>query len=148
MVYVRDQIDIAAPLEDVFAYMDEPAHQADITPSLVESTLIKRLPNGGSHASYVYSFLGVRFKGEVRATTYDPPSHIEFEMEGGLEGQIAWSFKEHNDGTRVVYEAKYDIPVPVLKKAAEAVAKRYNEREVKTLLANLKDHMEAQRVSS
>lgn len=148
MVYVRNEIDINAPLEEVFAYMDNPAHQADITPSLVKSELIERLPNGGSRASYVYSFLGIKFEGEVQATTYTPNQLIVFDMEGGLEGQIVWTFREHDDGTRVIYEAKYEIPLPVLKKVAEAVAKRYNKREVGTLLANLKDQMESQRTSA
>ncbi len=145
MVTVQEQIEISVPRDDVFAYMDEPAHQAEITPSLVRSELIERLSNGGSHADYTYSFLGIAFDGEVRATTYQPPEHIVFDMTGDLEGEIAWRFEALNDeATRVTYVATYDIPVPVLKKAAEAVARRYNEREVRTLLANLKDRLETE----
>lgn len=143
MVRVRDQIDLAVPRSDVFAYMDEPAHQAEITPSLVRSELIERLPNGGSRAAYTYSFLGVAFKGEVRATTYDPPNRIVFDMQGDLGGEIAWTFTAlAKERSRLIYEAVYEVPIPVLQKAAEAVARRYNEREVRTLLANLKDRLE------
>ena len=143
MVRVRDQVDLAVPRNDVFAYMDEPAHQAEITPSLVRSELLERLPNGGSRAAYTYSFLGIAFKGEGQATTYDPPNRIVFAMEGDLGGEIAWTFTSlAKERSRLIYEAMYDIPVPVLQKAAEAVARRYNEREVRTLLANLKDRLE------
>ena len=48
MLTVREHIDIAAPVDRVFAFMDWPTHQADITPSLSDSTLLERLPNGGS----------------------------------------------------------------------------------------------------
>lgn len=143
MVQVEDDIQIQVPRDDVFAYMDEPAHQAEITPSLVRSELLERLPNGGSRAAYTYSFLGIAFEGEVHAITYEPPERIVFAMQGDLEGEIAWTFHALSAAvTRVTYAATYDIPVPVLKKAAEAVARRYNEREVRTLLANLKDRLE------
>lgn len=143
MVQVEDTIQIARPHTDVFAFMDAPAHQAEITPSLVRSELIERLPNGGSRAAYTYSFLGIAFEGEVQATTYAPPTRIVFAMSGDLSGEIAWTFESvGDDATRVAYAATYEVPVPVLKKAAEAVARRYNEREVRTLLANLKDRLE------
>jgi len=143
MVTVQEHVDISVPRSDVFAYMDEPVHQAEITPSLVRSELIERLPNGGSRAAYTYSFLGIAFEGEVRATTYQPPERIVFAMSGDLEGEITWTFNALSEAaTRVRYTASYAIPVPVLQKAAEAVARRYNEREVRTLLANLKDRLE------
>lgn len=146
MVAVQEQIEISVPRDDVFAYMDAPAHQAEITPSLVRSELIERLPNGGSRAAYTYSFMGIAFEGEVRATTYEPPERIVFAMQGDLEGEIAWTFHALSAAmTRVTYAATYDVPVPVLKKAAEVVARRYNEREVRTLLANLKDRLEIAR---
>ena len=77
---------------------------------------------------------GVRLEGEVRATTYEPPERIEFAMEGDLEGRIWWTFEAEDGGTRVTYGTEYEIPVPVLKQVAEAFARRYNEREVETLL--------------
>lgn len=143
MVHVEDSIDIDAPIDEVFEYMDQPENQAEITPSLVESELVERLPSGGSRAKYTYSFVGVHLNGEVQATAYDPPHHITFEMGGDLEGKIDWTLEEANGGTRVTYAAEYDIPVPVLQSVAESFARRYNEREIETLLRNLKDRMEA-----
>ena len=143
MVRVEDRIDIDASIDEVFDYMDQPENQAEITPSLVESELVERLPNGGSRAKYTYSFVGVHLNGEVRATAHDRPHHIAFEMDGDLEGTIEWTLEEANSGTHITYVAEYDIPVPVLKSVAESFARRYNEREVTTLLQNLKDRMEA-----
>lgn len=143
MVRIEKSTHIDVPVEDAFQYMDAPSNQAEITPSLVESELIERLPNGGSRATWAYKMAGVRLKGEVRATTYDPRQRIEFAMEGDLEGRIWWIFEAENGGTRFTYGTEYEIPIPVVQRVAEAFARRYNEREVDTLLRNLKDRLEA-----
>ena len=143
MVQIEKSTHINASIEEVFHYMDAPEHQAEITPSLVESELIERLPNGGSRASWMYKMAGVKLSGEVQATTYEPPARIEFAMEGDLEGRIWWTLEAEDGGTRFTYGTEYAIPVPVLQNVAEAFARRYNHREVETLLGNLKDRLEA-----
>lgn len=148
MVRIEKSTHIDVPVEDVFWYMDEPPHQAEITPSLVESELIERLSNGGSRASWTYKMAGVQLNGEVRATTYVPQERVEFAMTGDLEGRIWWAFEAEDGGTRFTYGTEYDVPVPVLKRVAEAFARRYNEREVETLLRNLKDRLESEVASA
>jgi len=143
MVQIEKSTHIDVPVADAFRYMDVPENQAEITPSLVESELIERLPNGGSRATWAYKMTGVRLEGEVRATIYEPRQRIEFAMEGDLEGRIWWTFEAENDGTRFAYGTEYEIPVPVIQRVAEAFARRYNEREVETLLRNLKDRLES-----
>jgi uncharacterized protein YndB with AHSA1/START domain len=144
MVQIEKSTHIDVPVENAFRYMDTPSNQAEVTPSLVESELIERLPNGGSRATWAYKMAGVRLEGEVRATTYEPPERIEFAMAGDLEGRIWWTFEAEDGGTRVTYGTEYEIPVPVLQQVAEAFARRYNEREVETLLRNLKDRLESE----
>jgi uncharacterized protein YndB with AHSA1/START domain len=144
MVHIEKSIHIDARVERVFDYMDAPAHQAEVTPSLTESELIERLPNGGSHARYTYTMAGVHLSGEVRATTYEPPEAIEFAMEGDLEGRIWWTFEVEDGGTRFTYGTEYELPIPVVQRVAEAFARRYNEREVEGLLNNLKDRLESE----
>jgi len=144
MVRIEKSTHIDVPVEDVFRYMDVPANQTEVTPSLVESAFIERLPNGGSRATWAYKMAGVRLSGEVHATTYVPPERIEFAMEGDLNGRIWWTFAAEDGGTRFTYGTEYEVPVPVLQNVAEAFARRYNEREVETLLHNLKDRLEAE----
>ncbi len=149
MLTVREHIDIAAPVDRVFDYMDTPAHQAAITPSLTESTLIERLPNGGSRARYVYRIFGLSFSGEVHATDYAPHERIVWSMKGDLQGTIRWYFKstdtESADAAcRVTYAATYQIPGPRLfRPLFRTLVRRYNEREVHRLLRNLKERIEA-----
>jgi Polyketide cyclase / dehydrase and lipid transport. len=144
MLTVREHIDIAASVEAVFAYMDTPAHQAEITPSLSESTLVERLPNGGSRARYTYRILGLSFSGEVRATDYVPEERIVWSMEGDLQGTIRWYFESVNAGCRFTYAATYQIPGPTLfRPVVRLLVRGYNEREVRTLLQNLNEQLEA-----
>lgn len=144
MLTIREHVDIAAPVETVFTFMDTPANQAEITPSLSRSTLVERLPNGGSRAQYSYRILGLSFSGEVRATDYVPDQRIVWSMKGDLTGTIRWYFEPANSDCRFTYAATYQIPGPSLvHPLLRPLVRRYNEREVRALLQNLKDRIEA-----
>lgn len=144
MITVREHVDIDAPVETVFGFMDTPAHQAEITPSLSQSRLVERLPNGGSRAQYTYRILGLSFSGEVRATDYVPDQRIVWSMQGDLTGTIRWYFEPLNSDSRFTFAATYQIPGPSLvQPLVRSLVRRYNEREVCALLRNLKERIEA-----
>jgi uncharacterized membrane protein len=144
MLTVREHINIAVPVDRVFEFMDTPAHQAEITPSLTQSTLVERLPNGGSRARYTYRIFGLSFSGEVRATDYVPDERIVWSMTGDLQGTIRWYFDPNETGCHFTYAATYRIPGPgFLRPLAGPLVRRYNEREVRTLLQNLQERLES-----
>jgi uncharacterized membrane protein len=130
-------------VSEVFAYMDEPANQAEITPSMVAAERIERLDNGGNHARYTYSMAGVTLEGEVRATEYVPDERIVYAIEGEIDGEIRWTFEPEDGGTRVTYAAAYEVPAPALENVVESFVRLYNRREVETALANLQARFEA-----
>lgn len=139
MVSVRKHIDLPAPTSQVFQVMDTPANQTRLAPSLSESTLVERLPNGGSRTRYVYRILGLSFSGEVRATSYVLNERIVWSLSGDLHGTIRWYFESFNDRCRFTYAATYQVPGPsVLRPVTRPLIRRYNEREVQTLLDNLR----------
>jgi len=142
MVRVEDDIYIDVDPETAFEYMDVPEHQAEISPSLSAVETVAELPSGGKRATYTYRMGGVPLDGEVEAVTYDPPERIVFEMTGGIEGNIEWTFTPEGDGVRVGYVAEYDLPIPVLDRLAAPFVRTYNERELKTTLRNLKTRLE------
>ena len=144
MLTVRDHIDIAAPVDRVFDFMDTPAHQAKITPSLTQSSLIERLPNGGSRARYTYRILGLSLSGEVHATNYAPDERIVWSMRGELQGTIRWYFEPSDVGCRFTYAATYRVPGPrFLRPLARPLIQRYNDREIRALLQNVKEWIES-----
>ena len=139
MLTVRDSTYIDAPPETVFSFLDEPARQVSFTPSLTTSSLIERLPNGGARARYVFTVYGIDLEGEVRATDYDPPSRIVWTMTGDLSGTIRWYLDPERDGTRFTFAATYRVPGPsFLQPVITPVLRRYNEREVRSLLQQLR----------
>jgi len=140
MLTVRDSVLISAPREAVFAFLDEPERQPSFTPSLKESTLIERLPNGGARARYVFALPGFDLEGEVEATDYEPPSRIVWAMSGDLKGTIRWYLDPEEEGTRFTYAATYQVPGPsFLRPLVKPFVRRYNEREVQQLLDNVQD---------
>jgi len=142
MPRVEDDIYVDVDPETAFEYMDVPEHQAEISPSLSTVETVETLPTGGKRATYTYRMGGVPLDGEVKAVAYDPPERIVFEMTGGIDGTIEWTFSPEGDGVRVGYAAEYDLPIPVLDRLAAPFIRKYNERELATTLRNLKTRLE------
>lgn len=141
-VHTSDDRWLEAPVETVFAFMDEPSNQAAVTPSLTRAERIERLPNGGNRAAYEYKMVGVTFTGEVRASTYEPPERIVYEMSGDLAGRIAWRFEPERGGTRLTYAADYEVPGPFPEFLLAPLIRWYNRREVRQLLDNVAEAVE------
>jgi uncharacterized membrane protein len=141
---VSESIHVDAPVERVFEYMDQPGNQPEITPSLSRSEHLDDLDNGGKRVAYTYSMAGIGLSGEITATDYRPGERIEWAMTGDLEGTITWTFASTEGGTEVTYAADFDVPVPVGESVVDPLVARYNSRELRTTLENLKTRLEAE----
>ncbi|PSQ04469.1 SRPBCC family protein [Halobacteriales archaeon QS_6_71_20] len=142
MVSVSRTVRVNAPVEETFTYVDEPENHVEMTPSIAEVSNVEPLENGGKRLDYTYKMVGVPLTGSLEAVEYEPDERIVFEMDGDLSGTLTWEFEADGDATRVTYAAEYDLPDGVLKSVAEPFAVRYNERELRTTLANLRDRIE------
>ncbi|WP_435063309.1 SRPBCC family protein [Halobaculum sp. EA56] len=142
MVSVSRSIRVDAPAEAVFDYVDEPENHVELTPSLVDVSNVEPLENGGKRLEYTYKMAGVDLTGTLETPTYEPNERIVFEMDGDLTGTLTWTFEATDGGTEVAYAAEYDLPGGVLARVAEPFAVRYNERELRTTLENLRDRLE------
>lgn len=144
MTEASASIIVEAPPERVFAFMNTPVNQGEVTPSLIESREIGRMPNGGAHAAYTYKMAGLKLDGEVECTEFEQDRLLAFAMTGAIKGAIRQEFEPEGDGTRVTYSARYDLPMPALARLAAPLLSRYNQREIEALLRNLKDRVEAE----
>jgi uncharacterized protein YndB with AHSA1/START domain len=140
---VERSILINAPVEKVFAYINDPANLPEIWPSMIEAKEIERLPNGGNRFRWVYKMAGMRFEGSSEDTECVANERVVSETKGGIESTIAWLFQPEAGGTRATNVTDYTVPIPLLGKLAESFIVRQNENEIKVLMANLKDRMEA-----
>jgi uncharacterized protein YndB with AHSA1/START domain len=142
MPRVNESISINAPVEKVFAYVENPVNRPEFWPSLVEVKDIERLPNGGTKLRWVYKMAGVRSEGTGETIDYIPNRRVVDENKGGVSSTIAWNVEPEGDGTKMTFEGDYDVHLPVLRKLALSFLVRLNEQEAKTLLANIKAKME------
>jgi uncharacterized protein YndB with AHSA1/START domain len=140
---VEKTISINAPVEKVFAYVDDPTNLLEIWPSLVDVKDVERLPSGGSKFRWTYKMAGVRIEGVAEAVEYIINRRIVSESEGGVSSTIIWAFEPEDGGTKVTNVVDYTVHLPVLRKLAESFLVRVNENEGEVLLANLKARMEA-----
>jgi hypothetical protein len=73
-----------------------------------------------------------------------PDERIVWSMTGDLQGTIRWYFDPNETGCHFTYAATYRIPGPrFLQSLAGPLVRRYNEREVRTLLQNLQERLES-----
>ena len=143
MTKAENSVFIKAPVDKVFSYAVDPANQPDFWPSLLECTDIERLPSGGFSNRWVYKMSGMRFKGTAESTEYLANRRVVSVTKGGIPSVQTWTFEPEPSGTKVTFAAEYTVPIPLLGKMAEAIIVKMNQREAETLLANLRDRMEA-----
>ncbi len=143
MAEIRRSISIDAPVEKVFAHIDNPSNLPVVWPSLVEVKDIEELPTGGKKYNWVYKMAGVRLEGTTETTDYVANQRLVTNVYGGVDSTFVWEFLPEGDGTKLNLSIEYIVPVPVLGKLAEGLIVKLNEREADTLVANLRDRLEA-----
>lgn len=145
MASLERSIVIQAPVEDVFQCMDDPSNQPKITSDSARIEDVERLPGGGTQSKYVYHLgPGMEVEGQLTASEYVPNQRIVYDFSGGLKGNICWLFESIDDhSSRVIYQADYDVDMPLLGDAIASMAAKFSEEEVETQLSNLKQLMES-----
>ena len=130
------------PPEATFEYMDVPENQDRISPRLSGVETVGTLDNGGKRATYTYDLFGLSFRGEVRGVVHEPPERIVHELSGDIEGRIEWTFEPVDGGTKVTYDATYDLVLPrPIGWLVAPLADRFNRRELEQTLRNLDERL-------
>jgi carbon monoxide dehydrogenase subunit G len=136
---VSASVRVDAPVDEVFAFMDDPENQRAITPAITDVRDVEPLENGGKRLGYTYSLGGVPLDGALETPVYEPDERVVFELSGALSGTITWTFEPTEAGTQVTYAAAYDLPGSPLVGPFRPLARRYNERQLERTLENLRD---------
>jgi carbon monoxide dehydrogenase subunit G len=143
MAEIKRSISINASVEEVFAHIDDPVNFPEVWPSMVEVKDVEELPTGGRKFNWVYKMAGVHLEGTSETTEYVVNQRIATKSTGAVESAFLWEFLPEGEGTKLNVSIEYTVPVPVLGKLAEGLIVKMNEREADTLVANLKDRLEA-----
>ena len=142
MAKVEKSITINAPVGKIFNYISQPTNLPEFWPSLVETSDVQELPNGGHSNRWVYKMAGIRLEGTSEDVEYVTNQRLVSKTKGGVESTQTWMFQPEAGGTKVTFEVEYTVPIPVLGKLAEAIIVKMNEHEGELILANLKARME------
>jgi uncharacterized membrane protein len=132
---------INAPVDKVFAYIDDPTNAPEWNPSLMEVTEV-RGSGVGQHYRWRGKMVGVPLKGETTVTVHIPNERRVMQTRGAVEVDWTFTFEPHDGGTKFGIDIEYTIPVPVLGKLAEKLVLKRNEREADRGMENIKDKME------
>jgi uncharacterized membrane protein len=142
MAKLQKTTTIKAPVEKVFAFMDDPNHMPEIWPSMVEVKDVKPNPKGGNDFSWVYKMAGMKVDGASEVAEHVTNRRTIIQSTKGIESKFTWTYETVEGGTKLNMEVEYTVPVPLLGKLAEAIIVKQNEHEADTLLDNLKNRME------
>ena len=141
MARVEKTVTINAPVEQVFAYLDDPMTNVEWLPGVMEIRDVTG-KGVGRHFGWTYKMAGLRFEGESTVTEHISNERLVVEAKGGIGSTWTWSFEAHDGGTKLNLVVEHTVPVPVLGKLAEALVLRQNEREADLAMANIKAKME------
>ena len=134
---------INAPVDKVFAYVEDPASHAEWMPSLIEVKDVSLTERGvGSHWRWAWKMVGLTFEGETTITDYIPNRRLVWQSKGGIVSTWVYTFEPDDGGTKMNIVVEYTIPVPVLGKVAERFVLSQVEREGDLGMANVKARME------
>jgi uncharacterized membrane protein len=144
MAIVEKSIEIDAPVERVFSYLEESESNVEWLPGMMEVKEVEKTENHvGTHFRWTYKMAGLRFQGETTVMEHVANQKIVTQTKGGIRSTWTFTFQQQGDGTKLTIKVDYTVPVPVLGKLAEALVLKQNEREAALALSNIKERMEA-----
>ena len=108
---VEHSVEIAAPIQEVFAYVDDFTTTKDWMYGLhrIEPVTDQRHGVGATYDGVLK--LGVSLTSRVRCTRYEPEKVIELSSIKGIKNSQRWTFTDLGEGrTRVAAQISYTLP--------------------------------------
>lgn len=105
MIHADHTYTVPVPPAQAFAYLSNPAHDAEWQSSCVSAELLAAAPAVGAHYNIVFSFLGRKMKFTSEITVFEPDRECAFKSVAGsfyYEGR--YSLRPHADGTEVHWQ--------------------------------------------
>lgn len=137
-------IEVAAPVEHVFAFSTDPENWERSTPSLSEFVVHKETEDS-IRLTATYSMLGMDQQTAMEMEVVEPNRLVVTSFKSpGMSGEMQYRFEETDTGTRVVQSCEYEFGDSLLERIIEPVASRYNKRQFRNSLETTKELIEAE----
>jgi len=139
---VEHSVEVAAPVHEVFAYVDDFTHVKDWMYGLHSIEPVGEQLQGVGATYEGVMRLGVSLRSRVRCTGYVPDELIEISSISGIKNTQRWTFADLGDGrTRVAAWISYTLPGGPAGKVIENAVKPFIEIAIKhtseTLVHNI-----------
>lgn len=137
-------VEIEAPVEQVWAFSNDPENWTRINPSLRDLEIVEETDDGYV-VDATYKMLGTSFDADIETTVVDEFEHTcsTFDSDG-MSGEMHFYFRETDLGTEVTQTVEYEFGDSMVERILEPVAKRSNARQWKNALINAKELIEAE----
>jgi uncharacterized membrane protein len=147
MQKVADNIEINAPVDQVFNYVADPNHSPEWIPGMVEVSNIK---GTGKDVTYdwVYKMVGIKFKGTSKRTRFQKNEGFDLQSSGAIKSNWKYSFEDKGSKTRLSVAIEYEVPSKVGAKIAAKMLQRQHQHELEQGLQIVKDLIEYQYTKS
>jgi carbon monoxide dehydrogenase subunit G len=146
MALIERHMEIAAPRDAVFDYLEDPGHVPEFAPGVARVEEVQRSDQRvGDTFKAVYSVMGISFPVRFTTRSHERPHVLRSQMDGAMSGEFRWELQESPSGDRTAVTVRIDYTVKggVLGRAANAVLlERMNEKNAERMLENLKMVME------
>ena len=105
-----NEITIARPVDQVFAFFANPENDPQWRPGLVKITHLSGEGVGARYEQQMKGPAGMPIKAETEVVTVDPPRTIEFvTVKGFVQPRGRFSFSEADGGTNVRFELEAEL---------------------------------------
>ncbi len=141
MSELKRDILVNAPIEDVFAYVNEPTKMAEWLPGLVEVRDVVGTGEG-QQFEWTYKMMGFLLRGQTVVVDFASNQCFTHQSVGTIAGTWIYEFESSDAGTRVTMDCEYEMPATVLRAVATHLAVRRNTRDIETALLNIKESLE------
>jgi uncharacterized membrane protein len=140
---IERSIDIKAPPQRIYEFLAQPPNLLSIWPNMVSVANVLQGKGGANDFDWVFKMAGVQFKGHATVEEAQPARLVRYRNKSGIPSTFIWTYAGLNgSGTRLSLAVEYDMPRNVIGRIAEAIVAKINERDLDTMLGNLKDVME------
>jgi hypothetical protein len=140
---IQRTIDIKAPPQRIYEFLAQPPNLLSVWPNMVSVSNVLRGKGGANDFDWVFKMAGVQLKGHSTVEEAQPAKLVRYRNKGGVPSTFLWTYTGLNgSGCRLGVTVEYDMPRNVIGRIAEAIVAKINERDLDTMLGNLKDVME------
>lgn len=142
MPRVEESVYIDRPVEDVFAYVIDPANQTTIHSNMIEFHSDEPVQKG-SRSNGTTRVAGRSIEWTAEVTEFHPPSRVEIRsVEAPMSFHLTWRCTPEGEGCRVTFQQEVGSLGSFFGRLADPIVTKMYARDMRGNLENLKTLLE------